>query len=203
MRVAFAVAALLGISAPALAEGMPTTIIGPGEEALAIERIPAPGGEVILPTAKDKAQNHDTYHYAAVRRLGPVLHLSGVVAGRLPGEGTDAEAARAAIRRAFRTIERNLGAAGANMADIAEIRVHAAPEARNFKGDAAALLRLYGDVKDEFVKAPYPAETYVNVASLVEPTGLMEISILARAHGKPRGKRADAKTEDAAETPKP
>lgn len=49
-------------------------------------RIPAPGGEVILPDAAARCA-HDPYRYAAARRVGDTLYLSGVIVYRAPGEG--------------------------------------------------------------------------------------------------------------------
>ena len=46
--------------------------------------VPAPGGEVILPTARDR-QNHDEYRYATARRVGDTLYISGVIVFRGSG----------------------------------------------------------------------------------------------------------------------
>jgi enamine deaminase RidA (YjgF/YER057c/UK114 family) len=170
--------------APALA----TTIILPGEDRLEVTRLPAPGGEVILPTRKDRVQNHDQYLYAAARRAGDFVYLAGVIAGRLPGEGDDAEAFKAELRRAFSTIDRNLKASGATMADVVDMQVFAVLGGPDFKGDAMAQLTVYGQVKAEFMKPPYPTETLVGVKQFVEPGGLMEIRVTAWAHPKGGGR---------------
>ena len=192
----------LVMAGPAHAADLPTSIIKPGEDTVEITALKAPGGEAILPTAKDKAQNHDQYGYAAVRRLGKTLYLSGVIAGRLPGEGTDVEALKTALRRAFTTIQRNLKAAGSDMEDIAEIQTFADFKGPNFKGDTATLLGAYLEVKKEFIQPPYPAETLVGITNLAEPNGIMDIRVTANAHGKPRkkttGKPPEKPTEKAA-----
>ncbi len=183
-----ALLASVALVSPSFAADMPTTIIKPGEDTLEITTLKAAGGEVILPTAKDKTQNHDQYSYAAVRRVGKTLYLAGVIAGRLPGEGTDVESLKTALRRAFATIQRNLKAAGADMEDIADIQTFADFKGPNFKGDTATLLATYVEVKNEFIKPPYPAETLVGIANLAEPEGIMEIRVTANAHAKPRKK---------------
>ena len=185
-----ALAASMAMTGASFAAETPTTIIKPGEDTLEITTLKAAGGEVILPTAKDKTQNHDQYSYAAVRRLGKTLYLSGVIAGRLPGEGTDVESLKTALRRAFSTIQRNLKAAGSDMEDIADIQTFADFKGPNFKGDTATLLATYIEVKNEFIKPPYPAETVVGVANLAEPDGIMEIRVTANVRGKPRKKGA-------------
>ena len=54
-------------------------------------RIPAPGGEVILPSVHDRMA-YERGGYAALRRSGDLLFLSGVIVARRPGEGTDVNA---------------------------------------------------------------------------------------------------------------
>ena len=185
-----ALLAAAALAGPSFAADVPTTIIRPGEDTLEITTLKAAGGEVILPTAKDKVQNHDQYSYAAVRRLGKTLYLSGVIAGRLPSEGTDVDSLKTALRRAFTTIQRNLKAAGSDMEDIADIQTFADFKGPNFKGDTATLLATYIEVKNEFIKPPYPAETLVGVANLADPDGIMEIRVTANARPKPRKKDA-------------
>lgn len=168
----------------AVAQDLPTTIIRPGEDKLEITRIPAPGGEVILPTNKDRLQNHDQYLYAAARRAGDFVYLAGVIAGRLPGEGNDTAAFKGQLRRTFTTIDRNLRAAGVSMADVVDMQTLAVFDGPDFKGDMTAELTAYSEVKAEFMKPPYPAETLLGVKQLVEPGGLMEIRVIAYAHKK-------------------
>lgn len=186
---AFLCASWLTLS-PAAAEDLPTTIIRPGEDRLEITRIPAPGGEVVLPTRKDRLQNHDQYLYAAARKAGDFVFLAGVIVGRLPGEGDDAEAFKAQLRRAFTTIDRNLKASGASMADVVDMQTLAVFGGPDFKGDMTAELNAYAQVKAEFMKPPYPTETLVGVKELVEPGGLMEIRVIAYA---PKRRRAQAR----------
>ena len=67
-------------------------------------RLPSPGGEVILPSAGAK-KAHDEWRYAAARRAGDTLYVSGVVVFRAPGEGNDAAAFKAQARRGFEQLK--------------------------------------------------------------------------------------------------
>ena len=67
-----------------------TQLAGAAEEKFPV-RIPSPGGEVVLPDAGAKAA-HDDWRYAASRRVGDMIYVSGVIVNRHPGEGNDVAA---------------------------------------------------------------------------------------------------------------
>src|SRR5687767_14196648 len=56
------------------------TVAGAADEKYPI-KLPAPGGEVVLPTEGAK-KAHDDWRYAAVRRVGDMVYLSGVIVDR-------------------------------------------------------------------------------------------------------------------------
>ena len=174
-----------------LQPAFPMTVYAPGEEALATEVIPAPGGEVVLPTAKDKVLLYEQYTYAPVRRAGDFLFLSGVVAGPAPGESTDVEAFKGQLRRTWQIIDRNLTASGASLADIVEIESFHVFGSSSFSGDATAHLTAMLEVKSEFMKPPHPAWTVVGVTTLAEQGALVEIKVTAYAP-----KNGDEKGDD-------
>ena len=62
---------------------------------------------------------HDNDRYAAARRVGDFVYLSGVVIRRPPGGGSDVESFKAQTRQAFDRIRATLAAAGATFQDIA------------------------------------------------------------------------------------
>ena len=92
MLAKFAVACALAIFAVAVLAAEPAT---PWPL-----KLPAPGGEVILPDADSKV-NHDEWRFAAVRRVGDMLYVSGVIVSRRKGEGNDVAAFKLQTRRAL------------------------------------------------------------------------------------------------------
>src|SRR5882757_8628062 len=141
--------------------------------------IPSSGGEVVLATAADKARAYDENHFATARRVGDTLYLAGVVAGRRDGEGKDTAAFKDQCRRAFRRIQLTLAAAGANFDDVVMLNTFHVWEGPNFEGDRPAQFAAFSAVKDEFMKAPYPAWTAVGTTSLLPDKGIVEIQVIA------------------------
>lgn len=141
--------------------------------------IPSPGGEVILPTAREQ-RAYDEMHYAAARRAGDFLYLSGVIAGRAPGEGNDAAAFKEQLRRAFRRIQATLQAAGAEFKDVAMINSFHVWNSPNFAGTRDEQFAAFEAVKDEFMPPPHPAWTAVGTTGLLSDTGIVEIQMIAK-----------------------
>jgi enamine deaminase RidA (YjgF/YER057c/UK114 family) len=148
-----------------------------------IKRIPASGGEVILPTEDDQ-YNYDTYKFAAVRRVGDTLHLSGLIVYRRKDEGNDMEAFKAQVRRAFQTIKGRLEAGGATFDDVTMMRTFHVWDSPHFRGTRDEHFNAFLAVKNEFMKAPHPAWTAVGTTGLLRDSGLVEIEMVARAPQK-------------------
>jgi len=140
--------------------------------------IPSSGGEVLIATAAEKASAYDQFHYSPARRVGDTLYVSGVVAGRREGEGKDVAAFKAQVRRAFQRIQATLNAAGANFDDVVMLNTFHVWQGPNFEGDRAAQFEAFSAVKDEFMKAPYPAWTAVGTTALIPDTGIVEIQAI-------------------------
>ena len=138
-------------------------------------RIPSSGGEVVIATAAEKAGAYDQFHFAPARRVGDMLYISGVVAGRREGEGKDAAAFKAQVRRAFQRIQATLEAAGASFDDVAMLNTFHVWQTPNFEGDKRAQFEAFSAVKDEFMKPPYPAWTAVGATALIPDNGIVEI----------------------------
>jgi enamine deaminase RidA (YjgF/YER057c/UK114 family) len=142
-------------------------------------RLPAPnGGEVILPSAADK-RAHDQYRYAAVRRAGDYLYLSGVIVFRRPEEGTDVEAFKAQTRRSLNIIKRNLEAAGASFQDVVMINSFHGWQGPNFTGTRDEQFEAFDAVVGEYIKPPYPAWTAVGTTGLLMDGGIVEMQVIA------------------------
>lgn len=145
--------------------------------------IPTHGGEVILPTARDR-ENYEQLGFAAMRRVGNLVFVSGVVVGRRPDEGSDAEAFKAQVRRAFTRLQASLRAAGLSFDDVAMINSFHIWEGPNFAGTKAEQFKAFEQVKEEFMHGPKPAWTAVGTTGLLPDNGIVEIQMIAAAPEK-------------------
>lgn len=144
-------------------------------------RIPASGGEVILSTDRDKSE-YDEVKYAAARRAGDFLFISGQVTGIPPGQPHTIETYKASVRRMFTRIQQLLRVSGADLKDVVMIHsfhvwrpAAAGPDSKNEQFDA------FSAVKDEFMPAPHPAWTAIGVDTLLPDGGLTETEFIAYA----------------------
>jgi len=112
--------------------------------------------------------------YADAVVSGDLVTLSGVVAGVRPGE-TDL---RVAYTRAFERLAGVLQRAGVTWDDVVDIT--------SFHTDLTTQMPAIVDVKNRFLKPPFPTWTAIQVARLIPDNGITEIKIVAR---KPRGER--------------
>jgi enamine deaminase RidA (YjgF/YER057c/UK114 family) len=142
-------------------------------------RLPAPGGEVILPDADSKA-NHDEWRFAAVRRVGDMLYVSGVIVNRRPNEATDVAAFKLQTRRALERLRRNLEAAGSDFQHVVMINSFHVWQGPNFTGSRDDQFKAFEDVIGEFMKPPYPAWTAVGTTGLLADGGIVEVQLIAK-----------------------
>jgi enamine deaminase RidA (YjgF/YER057c/UK114 family) len=142
--------------------------------------IPAPGGEVILPSAGFE-RTYEAVKYAPARRAGDFVYVSGVVAGPIGDEGRDAEAFRLQVRRAFSTLKRILAASGAGFGDVVMINSFHVWQGPGFAGTKDEQFAVISAVKDEFMPGPHPAWTAVGTTGLLPPDGVVEIQMIAYA----------------------
>ncbi len=164
---------VLGVGLPAVAADTPKAA-----ETFPL-RIPAPHGEVILPSKESKVA-HDEWHYSAIRRVDDMLYLSGQIIGRRPDEGNDAAAFRLQVRRGFERLQRTLATAGASFADVVMINSFHVWNSPHFAGTREEHFKVVEAVAAEFLKPPYPAWTAVGTTGLLSDTGLIEIQLVAR-----------------------
>lgn len=142
--------------------------------------LPAAGGHVVIPDAA-AASIYDEYHFAPARRAGDWLYISGVIAGRRPGEGNDVAAFKAQVRRAFQRIDSMLKAEGLTFADVTLVNTFHVWEGPNFAGSKAEQFQAFSAVKDEFMPPPHPAWTAVGTTGLLTDGGIVEIQAIAHA----------------------
>jgi enamine deaminase RidA (YjgF/YER057c/UK114 family) len=143
-------------------------------------RIPASGGEVILATEADQ-KTYERVHFAAARRAGDTIYVSGVIVGRASSDGNDVEAFKEQARRAFRRIGETLEAAGASFADVAMINSFHVFDTPHFAGSRDDHFAALSAVKDEFMPPPHPAWTAVGTTALLWDRGIVEIQMIAHA----------------------
>jgi enamine deaminase RidA (YjgF/YER057c/UK114 family) len=152
--------------------------------ALAAEQFPlklaAPGGEVILPDADAKSA-HDEYRYAAARRVGDMVYVSGVIVNRRPNEGTDVAAFEMQTRRALNRLKTILEAADSDFQHVVLINSFHVWQGPNFSGGRGDQFDAFERVIGEFMKAPYPAWTAVGTTGLLSDGGIVEVQLIARA----------------------
>ncbi len=141
-------------------------------------KIPAAGGEVILPDAAAK-DAHDTFRYAAARRVGNTVYVSGVIVGRRDGEGRDIPAFKAQTRRGFERLNEILRAAGVTFADVVMINSFHVWTGPNFTGTRGEQFDAFEEIAGEFLKAPYPAWTAVGTTGLLSDGGIVEVQLIA------------------------
>jgi enamine deaminase RidA (YjgF/YER057c/UK114 family) len=116
------------------------------------------------------ADTYDTWHFAEANRVGRTIWVSGQ-----RGFDERDQIARDPViqaRVAFRQLERTLREAGATLDDIVSLT--------SYHTDMAHL-EAFRAVKDEFIRAPYPAWTIIGVAALASPEMLVEVAAIAVA----------------------
>jgi enamine deaminase RidA (YjgF/YER057c/UK114 family) len=114
------------------------------------------------------ADTYETWHFAEASRVGRTVW----VAAQRGFDERDQISRDPAIqaRVAFRQLERTLREAGATMDDIVSLT--------SYHTDMSHLEAFRG-VKDEFIRAPYPAWTMVGVSGFASPEMLVEIAAIA------------------------
>ncbi|MEW5685400.1 MAG: Rid family hydrolase [Pseudomonadota bacterium] len=178
-KLALIAAALLATAAPAAHAQTPAASPAAGYPKL----VPAPGGEVVIPTA-GMQRAYDDYKYAPARRAGDFLYISGVIAGPAGAADRGPEAFKGYARRAFRQLETILKAEGLTFADVTMINSFHVWDGPGFKGTRDEQFAAFSAAKDEFMQAPHPAWTAVGTTGLLADDGVVEIQMIAYAPGK-------------------
>jgi len=118
--------------------------------------------DVIVPDSARKT--YENWHFAPAVRHDDLIFFSGVV-----GTG---ESAEDEFRNAWQSLGEVLVAAGVGYEDIVDSTLYVVDLQKN----AATMAK----VKDEFIKEPYPASTWIGIAELVIPGARAEIKVTAR-----------------------
>ena len=118
--------------------------------------------DVIVPDSARKT--YESWHFAPAVRHDDLIFFSGVI-----GSG---ESAEDEFRNAWKSLGEVLAAAGVGYEDIVDSTLYVVDLQKN----AATMAK----VKDEFIKEPYPASTWIGITELVIPGTRAEIKVTAR-----------------------
>lgn len=118
--------------------------------------------DVIVPASARKT--YENWHFAPAVRHDDLIFFSGVI-----GSGQSAEDE---FRSAWKNLGEILSAAGVGYEDIIDSTLYVV----DLQKHAATMAK----VKDEFVKEPYPASTWIGISELVIPGTRAEIKVTAR-----------------------
>jgi enamine deaminase RidA (YjgF/YER057c/UK114 family) len=141
--------------------------------------IPTSNGEVTITAAREEFL-YNNFKFAAARRAGGTIYVSGVIAGPEKGEGRDVEAFKNQLRRAFGSLGATLKGAGADFSKVVTLNTFHVWTSANFEGDTNTQLTAFIAVKDEFMPPPHPAWTAVGTTGLASTTGVVEIQAIAQ-----------------------
>ncbi|MCB1748899.1 MAG: RidA family protein [Gammaproteobacteria bacterium] len=114
---------------------------------------------------------YDDYHFAPAVVDGDHLRCAGVIGIDLATGQVPDDPARQ-FAQAFDNLAEVLAAGGASFADITEMTT--------FHVGLQQHLGAFMQVKDGYIKEPYPAWTAIGVSELAIPGGLVEIRVTAR-----------------------
>lgn len=117
---------------------------------------------VIVPD--EARRSYETMHFAPAVEHEGLIFVSGVV-----GRGDSAEDE---FRNAWTSLGATLEAAGVGYEDIIDTTLYIV-DLQKHTGTMAK-------VKDEFIKEPYPASTWIGITELVFPGARAEIKVIAR-----------------------
>ena len=120
------------------------------------------GIDVIVPESSRKT--YENWHFAPAVRHDDLIFCSGVVGS---GESVEDE-----FRNAWQSLDEVLREAGVGYSDIIDSTLYIVDLQKN----AGTMAK----VKDEFIKEPYPASTWIGVTELVIPGARAEIKVVAR-----------------------
>ncbi|MEO9469708.1 Rid family hydrolase [Parasphingorhabdus sp.] len=128
--------------------------------------------DVIMPENTEARAFQEAVGFADAVIAGNMIYLSGVVSVPAPDE----TGLTAAYERSFVRIGKTLERAGVTWDDVVDLTT--------YHTDLAGQINSFAAVKNNYIKAPFPAWTAIGISALYEPTGVTEIKIVAR---KPAG----------------
>ncbi|MGB5484207.1 RidA family protein [Parasphingorhabdus sp.] len=134
--------------------------------------VPLQAKQSIMPEDPGALEFQNAVGFADAVIAGDTIYLAGVVAAPAPGE-TDL---KPAFARAFERIGHTLERAGASWDDVVDLTT--------FHTDLPGQINDFAEVKNRYIKAPFPAWTAIGISTLYEPTAVVEIKVVARVQGE-------------------
>lgn len=123
---------------------------------------------VVMPPDKASLEFQNAVGFADAIVTGDTIYLSGVVAAPAPGETGLAPAYDRAFARIAGVLERS----GATWDDVVDMTT--------FHTDLAKQVDSFVEVKNRYVKSPFPTWTAIGISALYEPTAVTEIKVVAK-----------------------
>jgi enamine deaminase RidA (YjgF/YER057c/UK114 family) len=140
----------------------------------------ARSAETVLMAVNPQARaDQERYGYADAVVAGDLVFLSGLVAGRAPGESNLVPAYERLFRHAARILER----AGSSLADVVDVT--------SFHTDITAEIETLSEVQKRMLGSPPPAWTAIDVDRLLPDQGVTEIKLVARRSAPARAATAN------------
>jgi enamine deaminase RidA (YjgF/YER057c/UK114 family) len=127
----------------------------------------------VIPAGHEQAYAH--WHLAPAVRVGDTVYCSGVLGTR--ADGTVPEDLADEIDQAFTNLADVLAAAGAELADVADLLT--------FHLDLASQVPTFMQVRDRRLSDPWPAWTAIGAAQLGGGLPGVRLEIKATAHRSP------------------
>ncbi len=147
-------------------------------------RVPGPHGGYAAYQNQQQKQSHDRWGFAAARRAGDYVYLSGVVVGAGPDETLDTEAFKERVRSTFARANDSFKAAGASIDEVVDIISFHVFDSPRLADGKLAQLDAMAEVKREFMPGADPAWTAIGVSELLPDNGFIEIRMVAYSPAK-------------------
>ena len=128
--------------------------------------------DVLMPEDPEAAAFQSAVGFADAVIAGDKIYLSGVIAAPRPGESD----LKPAFTRAFDRIGRTLERAGVGWNDVIDLT--------SYHTDLQSSINDMVEVKNLYIKAPFPAWTAIGISALYEADGVVEIKIVAQRGGE-------------------
>jgi enamine deaminase RidA (YjgF/YER057c/UK114 family) len=116
---------------------------------------------------------YDRFHFSQAVKSNGMLICSGQIGsgagGAVPGDLAEE------FRNAWNAVQRVLAEGGATLTDVVEYTT--------FHVGLQKTMPTFMKVRDEFIKAPWPAWTAIGISELAIPGAHVEIRVIARLKG--------------------